>query len=434
GVVHTIERLLKVQEGYHGRWGVLLHVVQHVVEALDVRLDVALADETLLIVVDDVANMPLESVGQNACENLHVHVEQAHWTVVLRLRLGALLVQQYQCADKLHGCQMRTGVELLRKDQFQDQRPLVRGQFEDYKRQRVGARGGIGAAVAYGMVKFIRQQHDIPRSDLEGVWNLDSACTADVTGNKALFTKLAQTQLSALQLADNSTVQSMQLGLLSIQVDADHRLHRPKAKFVANLMKNFLTFRLLLRDGFQVAKWDLDVTIMILDTFVLKFTHHRGLYVLQPYEEHNLKTIMTDNAKEYKSKDLNAYCGGLGIEQLFTNLLTDWAKSAPMQMDLKDEAGQTQGPLGPKRVHAEVRHRLRGNFRTCAPNEGFAPDSCLVSRHGWKIRQMDVKTAFLNGVLDEQTKDLHGTATHETKVCKLVKSIYGRSKRLAVGT
>ncbi|RHY39537.1 hypothetical protein DYB38_012090, partial [Aphanomyces astaci] len=127
---------------------------------------------------------------------------------------------------------------------------------------------------------------DIPRSDLEGVWILDSACTADVTGNKTLFTKLARTQMSALQLADNSTVQSMHMGLLSIQVDADHRLDRPKAKFVPNLKKNLLSFRLLLRDGFQVAKWDLDVAIMILDTFVLKFTHHRGLYVLQPYEEH----------------------------------------------------------------------------------------------------------------------------------------------------
>ncbi|RHY97532.1 hypothetical protein DYB26_011825, partial [Aphanomyces astaci] len=127
---------------------------------------------------------------------------------------------------------------------------------------------------------------DIQRSDLEGVWILDSACTTDVTGNKALLTKLARTQLSALQLADNSTVQPMHMGLLSIQVDADHRLDRPNAKFVPNLKKNLLSLRLLLRDCLQVAKWDLDVAIMSLDTFVLKFTHHRGLYVLQQYEEH----------------------------------------------------------------------------------------------------------------------------------------------------
>ncbi|KAF0689295.1 hypothetical protein As57867_019178, partial [Aphanomyces stellatus] len=35
--------------------------------------------------------------------------------------------------------------------------------------------------------------------------------------------------------------------------------------------------------------------------------------------DYKLKTIMTDNAKEYMSKELNAYCKGIGIEQLYTN-------------------------------------------------------------------------------------------------------------------
>ncbi|KAF0685379.1 hypothetical protein As57867_022645, partial [Aphanomyces stellatus] len=35
--------------------------------------------------------------------------------------------------------------------------------------------------------------------------------------------------------------------------------------------------------------------------------------------DYKLKTIMTDNAKEYMSKELNAYCSGIGIEQLYTN-------------------------------------------------------------------------------------------------------------------
>ncbi|KAH9120881.1 hypothetical protein AeMF1_007141, partial [Aphanomyces euteiches] len=34
---------------------------------------------------------------------------------------------------------------------------------------------------------------------------------------------------------------------------------------------------------------------------------------------HQVKTIMTDNAKEYLDKNLKAYCSNLGIEQLFTN-------------------------------------------------------------------------------------------------------------------
>ncbi|KAF0689410.1 hypothetical protein As57867_019077, partial [Aphanomyces stellatus] len=114
---------------------------------------------------------------------------------------------------------------------------------------------------------------DSPRSDIEDAWILDSACTADVTGDKTLFVKLARTRPSTMQLADNTTVQSMHMGMLSIQVDETHRLDRPVAKFVPNLKKNILSYRLLLKDGFELAKWDLDVAIMIRDTFVLKFTH-----------------------------------------------------------------------------------------------------------------------------------------------------------------
>ncbi|KAF0712004.1 hypothetical protein As57867_004929, partial [Aphanomyces stellatus] len=48
-----------------------------------------------------------------------------------------------------------------------------------------------------------------PRSDIEDAWILDSACTADVTGDKTRFAKLARTRPSTMQLADNTTVQSM---------------------------------------------------------------------------------------------------------------------------------------------------------------------------------------------------------------------------------
>ncbi|KAF0701738.1 hypothetical protein As57867_007838, partial [Aphanomyces stellatus] len=109
-----------------------------------------------------------------------------------------------------------------------------------------------------------------PRSDIEDAWILDSACTADVTGDKTLFAKLARTRPSTMQLADNTTVQSTHMGMLSIQVDETHRLDRPVAKFVPNLKKNLLSYRLLLKDGFELAKWDLDVAIMIRDTFVLR--------------------------------------------------------------------------------------------------------------------------------------------------------------------
>ena len=51
------------------------------------------------------------------------------------------------------------------------------------------------------------------------------------------------------------------------------------------------------------------------------------------------------------------------------------------------------------------------------------------SEHGWKVHQMDVKTAFLNGDLKENVfmSQLEGFVVkgHEHKVCKLVKSLYG---------
>eukprot|EP00253_Pinus_taeda_P020448 PITA_20448 len=53
----------------------------------------------------------------------------------------------------------------------------------------------------------------------------------------------------------------------------------------------------------------------------------------------------------------------------------------------------------------------------------------LVAQNGWKVYQMDVKTAFLNGYLKENffMSQLEGFAVkgHEHKVCKVVKSLYG---------
>ena len=48
---------------------------------------------------------------------------------------------------------------------------------------------------------------------------------------------------------------------------------------------------------------------------------------------------------------------------------------------------------------------------------------------GWEIHQMDVKTAFLNGVIEEEVyiEQQEGFETHEqeTYVCRLKKAWYG---------
>eukprot|EP00253_Pinus_taeda_P027824 PITA_27824 len=70
--------------------------------------------------------------------------------------------------------------------------------------------------------------------------------------------------------------------------------------------------------------------------------------------------------------------------------------------------------------------------------ETFAPTAkwatirtlfALAAQNGWKVHQMDVKIAFLNGDLKENVfmSQLKGFVVkgHEHKVCKLVKSLYG---------
>jgi hypothetical protein len=53
----------------------------------------------------------------------------------------------------------------------------------------------------------------------------------------------------------------------------------------------------------------------------------------------------------------------------------------------------------------------------------------LVASMGWKLHQMDVKTVFLNGEIEEEVyvKQLEGFAIHNEKshVCRLKKDFYG---------
>ena len=52
----------------------------------------------------------------------------------------------------------------------------------------------------------------------------------------------------------------------------------------------------------------------------------------------------------------------------------------------------------------------------------------LVASMGWKLHQMDVKTSFLNGDIEEEVYIEHsdGFVIHEeSHVCRLKKSLYG---------
>lgn len=73
----------------------------------------------------------------------------------------------------------------------------------------------------------------------------------------------------------------------------------------------------------------------------------------------------------------------------------------------------------------------------------FAPIACyttirsivaLVSSQGWTLHQMDVKTAFLHGILQEEVffEQPLGFEAHDGKnhVCRLNKALYGLKQAL----
>jgi len=68
---------------------------------------------------------------------------------------------------------------------------------------------------------------------------------------------------------------------------------------------------------------------------------------------------------------------------------------------------------------------------TFAPVAKFTTIRCILAMtaaNGWKLHQMDVKTAFLNGDLDEEVymeqPDGYVNPTYPDKVCRLLQALY----------
>jgi len=75
--------------------------------------------------------------------------------------------------------------------------------------------------------------------------------------------------------------------------------------------------------------------------------------------------------------------------------------------------------------------RLEFN-ETFAPVANFTTIRCILAMtaaNGWELHQMDVKTAFLNGELDEEVymgqPEGYVDPTYPEKVCRLLQALYG---------
>jgi len=95
---------------------------------------------------------------------------------------------------------------------------------------------------------------------------------------------------------------------------------------------------------------------------------------------------------------------------------------------------------GTSTTRHKMRLRFMGNrqIKGLDLNETFAPVAkittircilAMTAANGWELHQMDVKTAFLNGDLDEEIymeqPDVNVDPTYPDKVCRLLQALYG---------
>ncbi|GJV78879.1 zinc finger, CCHC-type containing protein [Tanacetum coccineum] len=104
----------------------------------------------------------------------------------------------------------------------------------------------------------------------------------------------------------------------------------------------------------------------------------------------------------------------------------------PSQRSLKDKTEDSGGSLVPKKVTERLQIDLQKKAEdrwNLARISTIRVLIAIASIHSLIIHQMDVKTAFLNGELDEEVymNQPQGFIMHgnEKKVCKLIKSLYG---------
>ena len=110
-------------------------------------------------------------------------------------------------------------------------------------------------------------------------------------------------------------------------------------------------------------------------------------------------------------------------------------KGGGIQMDLQGEAcsrwkhGKVQGVLRGKGFSQKEGINYEETFAPVAKYSSIRTIISLATEMGWWVHQMDIKTAFLNEVIEEEVyiEQPEGfvVKNRETHVCRLHRALYG---------
>ncbi|GKF20464.1 putative ribonuclease H-like domain-containing protein, partial [Tanacetum coccineum] len=175
-----------------------------------------------------------------------------------------------------------------------------------------------------------------------------------------------------------------------------------------------------------------DETSGILQTFIRQIENQLS---------HRVKIIRSDNGTEFKNRDMLEFCGNKGIKQEYSTARTpqqngvaealqddSWVQAMQEELNKRDKRGVV------------VRNKARLVVQGYTQEEGidydevFAPVArieairlflAFASFMGFIVYQMDVKSAFLYGTIDEEVYVSQPPGfvdpDHPTKVYKVVK-------------